>query len=75
MGQRLESRVDVEESPSRVPECPLSLCLQCVVGCCHVEKSLHGAYPGVVAGLLPPDGEVINKSVQAVTVRFLSSSS
>jgi hypothetical protein len=30
MGQGLESRADVEESPSLVPEWQLSSCLQCV---------------------------------------------
>jgi hypothetical protein len=30
MGQGPEGRVDVEESPTRVPEWPLSSCLQCV---------------------------------------------
>jgi hypothetical protein len=32
MGHGPESRADVEESPSRVPEWPLSSCLQCMVG-------------------------------------------
>jgi hypothetical protein len=64
MGQGLESRADVEESPSRVPEWPLSSCLQCVVGHCHAEESLHVVDLGVFAGLLPPDGEVVNNSVQ-----------
>jgi hypothetical protein len=32
MGQGPESRADVEESPSRVHEWPLSSCLQCVCG-------------------------------------------
>jgi hypothetical protein len=42
MRQGPESRADVEESPSRVPEWPLSSCLQCVwSGCCHAEESLH----------------------------------
>jgi hypothetical protein len=34
-----------------------------VVGRCHAEKSLH-VDPGVFAGLLPPDGEVFDNSVQ-----------
>jgi hypothetical protein len=41
MGQGSESRVDVKESPSRVPEWLLSSCLQCVVRHCHAEESLH----------------------------------
>jgi hypothetical protein len=64
MGQGPESRADVEESPSRVPEWPLSSCLQCVVGCCHTEESLHVVDPGVFAGLLPLDGDVVDNSVQ-----------
>jgi hypothetical protein len=64
MGQGPESRADVEESPSRVPECPLSSCLQCVVGHCHAEDSLHVVGPGVLARLLPPDGEVVDSSIQ-----------
>jgi hypothetical protein len=56
MGQGLESGADVEESP-------LS-CLQCVVGHCHAEESLHGIDPGVFAGLLPPDSEVVDNSVE-----------
>jgi hypothetical protein len=32
MGKGPESRADVEESPSRVPEWPLSSCSRCVVG-------------------------------------------
>jgi hypothetical protein len=59
-----ESRVDVEESPIRVPEWHFSSCLQCVVGCCHAEESLHAVDPGVFAGLLPPDAEVVDNSVQ-----------
>jgi hypothetical protein len=39
MGQGPGSKADVEESPSRVLEWPLSLCLQCVVGRCHAEES------------------------------------
>jgi hypothetical protein len=62
--QHLESRVDVEESPSPVPEWLLSSCLQCVVRCCHAEESLQVINPGVFAGLLTPDGEVIDNSVQ-----------
>jgi hypothetical protein len=64
MGQGPESRADVEESPSPVPEWPLSLGLQCVVGRCYAEESLHVVDPGVFAGLLPSDGEVVDKSVQ-----------
>jgi hypothetical protein len=64
MGQGLESRVDVEESPSRVPEWPLSSCLRCVVGRCHAEESLHVIDLEVYTGLLPPDGEVADNSVQ-----------
>jgi hypothetical protein len=63
-GQGPESRADVEESPSRVPEWPLSSCLQCVVGRCHAEESLHVVDPGVFAGLLPADGEDVDNSVQ-----------
>jgi hypothetical protein len=37
MGQGPESRTDVEESPSRVPEWLLSSCLQCV---CVVGRSM-----------------------------------
>jgi hypothetical protein len=64
MGQGPESKADVEESPSRVPEWPISSCLQCVVGRCHAEESLHVVDPGVFAGFLPPDGEVVDTSVQ-----------
>jgi hypothetical protein len=64
MGQGLESRADVEESPSRVPEWLLTSCLQCVVRLCHVEESLHVINLGVFAGLYPPDGEVDDNSVQ-----------
>jgi hypothetical protein len=64
MGQGPESRADVEESPSFVPKWPLSSCLQCVVGRCHVKKSLHVVNLGVFPGLLPPDGEVVDNSVQ-----------
>jgi hypothetical protein len=53
----------VEESPSLVPEWSLSSCLQCVVGCCHAEESLHVVDLGVFAGLLPPDGKVVYNSV------------
>jgi hypothetical protein len=66
--------VDVEESPSRVHEWLLSSCLQCVVERCHAEESLHAIDPSVFAGLLPPDGEGVDKR-SAVTVRFLSNSS
>jgi hypothetical protein len=64
MGQDPESRVDVKEFPSRVPEWPLSSCLQCVVGRCHAEESFHVVDPGVLVGLLPPDGKVVNNIVQ-----------
>jgi hypothetical protein len=64
MGQGPESRADVEESPSRVPEWPLLSCLQCVVGRCYAKDSLHVTDSGVFAGLLPPDGEVVYNSVQ-----------
>jgi hypothetical protein len=64
MGQGPESRADVEESPSRVPEWPLFLCSQCVIGCFHAEESLHVIDPGVFARVLPPDGEVVNNSIQ-----------
>jgi hypothetical protein len=64
MGQGPESRADVEESPGRVPEWPLSSCLQCVVGSFHAEESLHVVELGVFAGLLPPDGEVVDNGVQ-----------
>jgi hypothetical protein len=64
MGQGSESVADVEESPSRVPEWPLSSRLERVVGRCHAEESLHVVDPGVFAGLLPPDGEVVENSVQ-----------
>jgi hypothetical protein len=40
------------------------VCSVCVVGRCHAEESLHVVDPGVFAGLLPPDGEVVNNSVQ-----------
>jgi hypothetical protein len=60
MGQGPESRAGVEESPSRVPEWPLSSCLQCVVGRCHAEEFLNVINPGFFAGLLPTDGEVDN---------------
>jgi hypothetical protein len=45
----------VEESPSRVPEWPLSSCLQCVIGRCHAEESFHVVDPGVFAKLLLPE--------------------
>jgi hypothetical protein len=35
-----------------------------VVGHCHAEESFHVFDPGVFAGLLPPDGEVVDNSVQ-----------
>jgi hypothetical protein len=64
MGQGPESRADVEESPSRVPEWPLSSCFQCVVRRCYAEESLHVVDPGVFDGLLPPNCEVVDNSVQ-----------
>jgi hypothetical protein len=36
----------------------------CMVGCCHVEEILHVIDPGVFAGLLRPEGEVVDNSVQ-----------
>jgi hypothetical protein len=36
----------------------------CVVGRCHAEESLHVVDPVVFAGLLPPDGEVVDNSIQ-----------
>jgi hypothetical protein len=54
----------VKESPSRASEWPLSLCLQCVVARCHAEDSLNVVDPGVFAALLPPEGEVLDNSVQ-----------
>jgi hypothetical protein len=35
-----------------------------VVGRCHAEESLHVADPAGFAGLLPPEDEVVNNSVQ-----------
>jgi hypothetical protein len=64
MGQSPESMADVEKSSSRVREWPLSSCVQCVFERCHDEKSLHVVDPGVLAGLLSPNGEVVNISVQ-----------
>jgi hypothetical protein len=64
MGEGPKSRADVEESPSRVPEWPLSSCLQCVVGRCHAEESLHVVDPRVFAGLLPPDDKVVDNGIQ-----------
>jgi hypothetical protein len=64
MGQDPGSKADVEESPNRVPEWPLSSCLQCVVGRCYAKDSLDVTDSGVFAGLLPPDGEVVDSSVQ-----------
>jgi hypothetical protein len=64
MGQGPESRADVEESPRRVPEWRLSSCLQCVVGRCHAEESLHVVDLGVFAVLFPPDGEAVDNTVQ-----------
>jgi hypothetical protein len=56
----------VEESPNRVAEWSLSSCLQCVWSGidCHDEESLHVVDPGVFAGLLAPDGEVVVNRVQ-----------
>jgi hypothetical protein len=59
-----KSGVDLEESPSRVPGWLLLSSLQCVVGHCHAEASLHVVDPAVFAGLLPPHGEVVDNSVQ-----------
>jgi hypothetical protein len=64
MEQGPESRADVDDSPSRVPEWPLSSCLQCVVGRCHVEELLHVVDPGVFAELLFPDSKVVDSSIQ-----------
>jgi hypothetical protein len=64
MGQGPESRADVEESPSRVFERPLSPCLQCVVGRYHAGELLRVGDPGVLAGLLPTDGEDVDNSIQ-----------
>jgi hypothetical protein len=37
----------------------------CIVGRgYHAKESLHVVDPGVFAGLLPPDGEVVHNSVQ-----------
>jgi hypothetical protein len=63
MGKVPENRADVEESPSGVPELPLSSCLQCVFGRCHPEESAHVVDLGAIAGLFPPDGEVVDNSV------------
>jgi hypothetical protein len=35
-----------------------------VVGRCHAEEPLNVVDPGVFAGLLPPDGEVVENSFQ-----------
>jgi hypothetical protein len=59
-----ENWADMEESHSQVPKWPVSSCFQCVVGRCHAEESLHVVEPGVFAGLMPPDGEFIENSVQ-----------
>jgi hypothetical protein len=40
------------------------VCSVCVVGRCHAEESFHVIDPGVFAGLLPPDGEVVDSSIQ-----------
>jgi hypothetical protein len=50
--------------PVEFSEWPLSSCLQCVVGHCHAEESLHVVDPGVFGGFLPPDGEVVDNSIQ-----------
>jgi hypothetical protein len=60
--ERMCKKLPVERS--RIPEWPLPSCLQCVVGRCHAEESLHVVDPGVFAGLIPPDGEVVDNSVQ-----------
>jgi hypothetical protein len=36
----------------------------CVVGRCHAEESLHVGNPGGFSGLLPPDGKVVDNSIQ-----------
>jgi hypothetical protein len=36
----------------------------CVVERCHAEESLHAVDPGDIDGLLPPDGEVVDNSVE-----------
>jgi hypothetical protein len=36
----------------------------CMVGRRHAEESLHVVNAGVFAGLLPPDSEVVDNSVQ-----------
>jgi hypothetical protein len=64
MVQYPESKVDVEESSSRVPEWLLPSCLQSVVGRFHTEESLHVVDPGVFVRLLPPDDEVVDNSVR-----------
>jgi hypothetical protein len=65
MGQGPENMTDVEEFPSRVPEWPLSPCLQCVwSGVAMLNESLHVVDPGVFAKLLLPDGEVVDNRVQ-----------
>jgi hypothetical protein len=38
--------------------------MHCVVKRCHAEESLHVVDPGIFAGLLPQDGEVVDYSVQ-----------
>jgi hypothetical protein len=63
-GQDPESREDVEESTGRVSEWPLSSCLQCLVGLCPAEESLHVVDLGVFVRLLPPDGEAVDNSVK-----------
>jgi hypothetical protein len=35
------------------------VCSVCVVGFCHAEESLHAVDQGVIARLLPPDGELL----------------
>jgi hypothetical protein len=63
MGKSPESGADVEESPSRVLEWPGSSCLQCLVGRCHAEESIHVVDSSVLTGFLPPDAEVVDSSV------------
>jgi hypothetical protein len=62
MGKGPESRVDVDESPSRVPEWPL-----CSVWSGVFMLKSHSMSPTrafVYAGLLTPDGEVVDYSIQ-----------
>jgi hypothetical protein len=64
MWQDPGSRAMWKNLPFEFPELLLSLCLQCVFGRCHAEESHHVVDPSVFAGLLPPDGEVFDNSVQ-----------